>query len=156
MENNAKTTTVKTDTDIETLEINKRTTVKIFKAFEDGNMDDLSNHIEPNCIEHSPDPFIKGTGLNYVKELFTMYKLAFPDLQITINDLIAEEDKVVCYTTFTGTNTGKLRGKNPTNKSVSIDQIDIIRFRNGRAIEHWGIGDTLSMLTQLGFVPPMG
>lgn len=155
MENKTKKATVSTSRDLETLEVNKTTMAKIFQAFEDGDMDDLNNHIEANCIEHTPDSFMKGTGLQYVKELFASYRNAFPDLKITINDLIAEDDKVVCYTTFTGTNTGKLAGRNPTNRSVIMDQIDICRFRNGKVAEHWGISDSISMLTQLGHIPPM-
>lgn len=156
MENKTKTATKRTTSDSDAMDRNKATLAKVFQALEDGTVEDLDNLLEENVIEHTPDPALKGTGREYVKQLFNIYRTAFPDLKVTINDLIAEDDRVVCYTTMSGTNTGKFMNKMPTNKTVVFDQIDICKFRNGKVAEHWGIGDNLSMLMQLGVVPPMG
>jgi predicted ester cyclase len=150
MENKTKSATHRTSNDPEIQERNKAYMAKIMTCFEEGNNDLLDEYLEENVIEHTPDPMLKGTGREYVKQLFTIYRNAFPDLKITINDLIAEDNKVACYTTFSGTNTGPLMGMQPTNKTMVVDQMDICTFRNGKVSEHWGVADMMSMMNQLG------
>lgn len=150
MENKTQTKTTSSATS--QTEKNKAALVKIYQCFETGKLDELDNLIDANCVEHTPDPFVQGNGLSYVKDLFKNYRNAFPDMKITVNDLIAEEDKVCCYNTFTGTNKGTLMGKPATNKSVKIDQMDIVKFKNGKATEHWGVIDMLTMMEQLGII----
>jgi steroid delta-isomerase-like uncharacterized protein len=78
---------------------------------------------------------------------------AFPDLHITIEDLIEEGDKVVEKDTVTGTHRGEYNGLPPTGKSVSYTEIFIMRFVNGRIAETWGVVDIFSQLKQLGMIP---
>jgi steroid delta-isomerase-like uncharacterized protein len=77
---------------------------------------------------------------------------AFPDLHITVEELIAEGDKVVEKDMVTGTHQGEYNGLPPTGKSVSYNEIFIMRFVNGRIAEIWGVVDVLSQLRQLGMV----
>ncbi|HEX2111581.1 MAG TPA: ester cyclase [Gaiellaceae bacterium] len=79
---------------------------------------------------------------------------AFPDSQVTIDDMIAEGDRVVTKKTFTGTQTGDLPGIPASGNSVSIQYVDILRLRDGKIIEHWLCMDQLSFLQQLGAIPP--
>ena len=78
---------------------------------------------------------------------------AFPDSQVTIDDMIAEGDRVATKKTFTGTHTGDGIGIPPTAKRVSIQYVDILRLRDGRVIEHWLSMDQLSFMQQLGVIP---
>ena len=86
--------------------------------------------------------------------LATMLRSAFPDLKATIEDTIAEGDKVVIRMTWRGTHTGgEFMGIPATGKSVSIGVIDIIRISGGKAVEHWGQMDSMLMMQQLGAIP---
>jgi predicted ester cyclase len=95
-------------------------------------------------------------GLEPVKQFLSMYLTAFPDAQFTIEDLIAEGDKVVVRETFRGTHQGDLMGIPPTGKQVTVSAIVIVRIVNGKAVEGWQNGDTLGTLQQLGVVPAQG
>jgi steroid delta-isomerase-like uncharacterized protein len=85
-----------------------------------------------------------------------MYRAAFPDVHIAIDDLIAAGDKVVTRYTATGTHQGELMGIPATGKKISITGVSIYRFANGQIVEDWAEFDQLGMLTQLGVIPPAG
>ena len=78
---------------------------------------------------------------------------AFPDCQVTVDDMIAEGDRVVTKKTFTGTHTAELNGIPPTGKRVSIQYVDILRLRDGKIIEHWLSMDQMNFMQQLGVLP---
>ena len=82
-----------------------------------------------------------------------MYLTAFPDLHFTVEDMIAEGDKVVARLTTQGTQTGPFLGIPPTGKHTSIGCIDINRMAGGKSVEHWLEMDTLGLLQQLGVIP---
>ena len=86
----------------------------------------------------------------------TMFRQAFPDSYFTIEDMVAEGDKVATRKTFYGTHQGEVMGIPPTGKQVSIDLIDIVRVAGRQVVEHWSIGANLGMLQQLGIVPQQG
>ena len=88
-----------------------------------------------------------------MKEEFARLHRAYPDLHITIEDLIAEGDKVVSRNSVTGTHRGEYMGIPPTGKSVTYNEIFILRFLNGRIAETWGVVDVFSQLKQLGVIP---
>ena len=81
---------------------------------------------------------------------------AFPDLQFTIEDMVAEGDFVVVRHTTRGTHQGNFRGIPPTGKQVSGTGMFIDRIVNGKAVEQWINGDDLGLLQQLGVVPTPG
>ena len=85
-----------------------------------------------------------------------MYLTAFPDAQFTMEDLIAEGDRVVICQTFRGTYQGELMGTPATGKQVTVSAIVIVRIVNGKAVEVWENGDTSGLLQQLGVVPAPG
>jgi steroid delta-isomerase-like uncharacterized protein len=78
---------------------------------------------------------------------------AFPDSQVTIDDMIAEGDQVVTKKTFTGTHMADFAGIPATGKRVTLQYVDIMRVRNGRIVEHWLSMDQLSFMQQLGVIP---
>jgi steroid delta-isomerase-like uncharacterized protein len=82
---------------------------------------------------------------------------AFPDSRFTIDDMIAEGDRVVTKKTFTGTHDGDFAGIPATGRTVTLQYVDIMRVRDGRIVEHWLSMDQLSFMQQLGLIPtPQG
>jgi steroid delta-isomerase-like uncharacterized protein len=95
-------------------------------------------------------------GLQAWKDLAAAYYIAFPDLQVTVQDLIAEGDKVAARYTISGTQQGEFQGIPATGKHVTITETDIYRIVGGKIVEHWAEFDALGMLQQLGVVPAPG
>jgi hypothetical protein len=108
--------------------------------------------VEPDVKIRTPLP-VEATGAQALKEVFARLHRAFPDLHITVEDLIEEGDKVVGRNTVTGTHQGEYMGLPPTGKSVTYKEIFIIRFVNGRIAETWGVVDVFSQMKQLGMIP---
>ncbi|GAC1460366.1 MAG: hypothetical protein PVSMB1_10570 [Gemmatimonadaceae bacterium] len=109
-----------------------------------------------NATFHDPNvPGGKFTGPQGLKQFVAIYRAAFPDVHITINDQIAEGDKVVTRWTATGTHKGELMGIAPTNKRATVVGVDIDRYQDGKVVEAWASYDMLGMLQQLGVVPTM-
>jgi steroid delta-isomerase-like uncharacterized protein len=88
------------------------------------------------------------------KQVVAMYKTAFPDLRFTIEELIAEGDKVVTRWTFRGTHRGELMGIAPTGKAITNSGISIARISGGKIVEERAIWDELHSYRQLGVYPP--
>ena len=85
-----------------------------------------------------------------------MFKGAFPNSYFSVEDMIAEGDKVVTRKPFHGTHEGEFMGMPPTGRRVSMELIDIVRISEGRVVEHWSMGDNLGMMQQLGVIPRPG
>jgi steroid delta-isomerase-like uncharacterized protein len=120
----------------------------------DGEVEALDEMAVPDYQEHDPLPG-QGTGLQGLKDRVTMLKSGL-DSRFTIEDLIAEGDKVVVRWTNSGTNVGEFLGMPPTGKGFTIAGIDIHRLEDGKMAEHWHVVDNFSMLLQLGLIPPPG
>lgn len=106
---------------------------------------------DPDVAIATPLP-IQVSGTQAIKEVFKTLHRAYPDLRVTIEDLIEEGDKVVARNTVTGTHHGEYMGVAPTGKSVTYNEIFVIRFANGRIAQTWGVVDVLSQMRQLGVV----
>ena len=124
------------------------------EVFNAGNMALIDELFAPDFVDHDPSNPLP--GLEGVRQLVSMYRGAFPDLRLTIEDEITEGDRVVTRFTGRGTHKGSLMGIPPTAKRVTITAIDILRFENGRIAEHWGNQDLLGMMRQLGVIPTPG
>jgi steroid delta-isomerase-like uncharacterized protein len=133
-----------------TTEQNKAIVVRFNKeVIEQGNMesfnqfvaDDMFNHAAPPGMPTGPDGMIY-----FFQEIL---KKGFPDLQVKVLDQIAEDDFVTSRKEFHGTHSGAFMGIPPSNKKVVIEVIEIIKLRDGKYVEHWGlsnISDTLQKL----------
>ncbi|MEU4190479.1 ester cyclase [Kribbella sp. NPDC026611] len=87
------------------------------------------------------------------KVFLQAFAQAYPDATFTIDDMIAEGDKVVTKKTMSGTNAGEFAGVPATGRRVTFQYVDIMRVRDGRIVEHWNILDQFSWLNQLGVLP---
>jgi steroid delta-isomerase-like uncharacterized protein len=126
---------------------NKATFRHFHDAVNSGDMDLISNMIdeafEPDVQIRTPLP-VEATGAQALKQVWATLLRAYPDLHITVEDLIAEGDKLVCRNVVTGTHRGEYMGIPPTGKSVTYNEIFIVRFEGGRIAETWGVVDVLS------------
>jgi predicted ester cyclase len=121
-----------------------------------GNLKVIDELVADNFVEHYvPDPKVPANKAGLVQTV-TMLRTAFPDLQITVEDIIAKGDKVWIYTTTRGTNKGEFMGMKATGKKIDVKGLDIVRFVNGKAVEHWGLNDDYTMMMQLGMIPAPG
>jgi steroid delta-isomerase-like uncharacterized protein len=126
------------------------------EVFNRGNMSAIDELVAPDFIEHEELPPGSPPGREGVKQLSIMLRNAFPDIKATIDDVLAEGDKVAARMTWRGTHKGEFMGIPPTGKSVSIGVIDIVRFAGDKFVEHWGQMDSMGMMQQLGAVPAPG
>jgi steroid delta-isomerase-like uncharacterized protein len=117
----------------------------------EGNVSVLDDLAVADYEEHDPLPG-QGTGRQGIKERVTMVHDAFGQ-RFTIEDMVAEGDKVVVRWTGSGTHEGTFMGIPPTGKSFTIAGIDVYRLEDGRLAEHWHVVDQLALLQQLGVLP---
>ncbi len=107
----------------------------------------------PGYIDHDPFPGIP-PNLDGLKQFLEMNIAALPDYHSTIEDIVAEGDKVVTRFTGRGTHRGDMMGIPPTGKQVTVKGIAVHRIANGKVVENWVTMDMLSVMQQLGVVPP--
>jgi steroid delta-isomerase-like uncharacterized protein len=111
--------------------------------------------LAPTYVLHFPGgPPI--SGIEQAKQLMAVYTSAFPDLQLTTEDMVAEGDKVAIRNTWHGTHQGAFQGLPPTGKHVTFTGSDFFRFEGGKIAEQWADLDALGLMQQLGGIPTMG
>lgn len=121
----------------------------------EGNLDLIDELVAEDFVDHEGFPGIPNTGPEAVRAVFSMFLAAFPDLQMTVDDMIAEGDKIVARVTMSGTHRGDLMGIPPTNKGFKVQAIDIAEIHDGKLTAHWGVTDQVAMMEQLGLAPEM-
>jgi predicted ester cyclase len=112
----------------------------------------VDEFVAPDALIRTPLP-IDATGAELAKQVWRQLLQAFPDLHVTVEDLIAEDDKVVCRNTVTGTHKGETMGLAPTGRPITYDEIFIFRFADGRIVESWGVVNIASIMRQVSIVP---
>lgn len=125
------------------------------EAFNGGNLDVVDELVAPEFVNHDsamPEPLV---GIDAAKASITGYRDAFPDLRLTIEEMIAEGDLVTTRWTARGTHRGDLMGITATGKQATVTGITIDRIQDGRFVESWTNWDTLGLLQQLGAVPAL-
>ena len=120
-----------------------------------GNIDLIDEVCSPGFVNHSAPPGIPADREG-LKILTAMFRVAFPDSHFTVEDMVAEGDKVVTRKRFHGTHEGEFMGIPPSGRAVSMGLIDIVRVSDGRVVEHWAMGDSLGLMQQLGVMPQPG
>ena len=125
--------------------------LKLYELLNNGDIESIGELVTPEYVEHDPLPG-QGTGRDGVVDRFSMIVGALAP-QFTVEDVIAEGDKVVVRWTNAGTHVAEFAGIPATGRSLTIAGIDIYRVANGSISEHWHVIDQLSMLGQLGLLP---
>jgi predicted ester cyclase len=135
---------------------NKANFTRLHDAFNSRDTELISKAIDevvdPHVRVGTPLP-VDASGAPALKQVWEILLRAYPDLHVTVEDLIAEGDKLVSRNTVTGTNLGEYMGRPATGRSVTYDEIFIFRFEDGRVVETWGVVDVLSQMRQLGVLP---
>ena len=113
-----------------------------------GKLDAVDDIVTNDIIIHVAGRDIK--GIENFKKFILGYRNAFPDIKFTIEEQIAQGDKVAERYTIRSTHQGELQGIPPTGKQIKIASIDITRFLDGKMVERWGEFDSIGMMMQLG------
>jgi predicted ester cyclase len=123
------------------------------KVLNQGDMAFLEQHTAPTFVEHDPMPG-QEPGVAGMRKSMEELRAAFPDMKVTVQDVIPHGDFVVIRSTMVGTQSGPMMGEKPTGRKVSdVEGIDIVHVVDGKMTEHWGLMDNVKMMTQLGMMP---
>jgi steroid delta-isomerase-like uncharacterized protein len=134
-------------------EENKRTVKRYYEEALNGRNVDLIDELAvEDYVENDPFPG-QGNGRGDLKARAQLILDAFQPLEFTIEDVVAEGDRVVVRWSQVGTNSGSFMGMPPTGRAYTINGIDIHVLRDGRMAEHWHVVDQLGLLQQLGAIP---
>jgi predicted ester cyclase len=118
-------------------------------GFGAGDLSVIDEVVADNCVDHQ-----FGGGREDLAPLINQLRTAFPDLHYKVVRITADGDTVWGHFRSCGTNRGPFMGRPPTGKAMEVDVIEIMRFENGKLVEHWGVPDRLAVLEQLGHWPP--
>lgn len=136
-------------------EENKDIANRAVEAINSGDLSQLESLVAADGADHAVPPGMPPTRESAIQFL-TMFRAAFPDLHYTLEDVIAEGDRVVQRATASGTMKGEFLGMPATGKSATWSEIHIVRVQDGKIVEHWASVDQLGMLQQLGLAPAPG
>lgn len=126
--------------------------VLIEEGFSNGDVTVFDQHTSPDFIENQHGMIPQ--NVEGVKNAIRHLHSAFPDFSLSIEDLVSHGDRVWGRMTGRGTQKGQFGPMPPTGKKMEITVIDIMRFKDGKLVEHWGVPDRLSAMEQLGMKPP--
>jgi predicted ester cyclase len=115
-----------------------------------GNWEVFDELFAEDFIDHTPQPGGFKADKGSVKELYTMLRTAFPDFHAKIHFQMVDGDRVTSYKTYYGTHEGPIFGLESTGRKMHFESVDVMRVRNGQITDHWGAGDLLSVVQQLG------
>ncbi len=137
-------------------EQNKAIVRRLFEElWNKGNLSLADQLFSPNYAHHDPSTPDFGRGPESERKRATLYRSAFPDLQLTIEDLLAEGETVMARWSCRGTHKGDLSGIAPTGKQFTISGVTIARLANGKMAEGWVNWDALGLMQQLGVAPEL-
>ena len=136
---------------------NVATVHRLYDELNKGNLDIIDEILDPSFVAHG-----EAMGLDEnspdrreaMKQGIRLARNGLPDLVVTVEDTIAEGDKVVGRLTYRGTHTGNLGNIAPTGRQITFAAIAINRFVNGKIVERWFNSDELGMMRQMGLLPP--
>jgi steroid delta-isomerase-like uncharacterized protein len=124
------------------------------EALNQGSLAAVDAVVAPDALDHSAPPGFPA-GREGWKQYIPAFRKAFPDLHYTIEQEIAEGDRVVLHVVGRGTMKGDFMGMPASGKQATWTEIHIFRLKDGKAVEHWHTIDQMGMLQQLGFIPAM-
>jgi predicted ester cyclase len=113
-----------------------------------GRLDAIDELVDASVVSHSPFPG-QAPGRAGFRQAFAQFRAAFDGLRFTVRDIVAGGEKVVGYFTVTGVHRREFLGFAATGKTISYDEMVIVRIANGKIVEHWSVADTLAMMQAL-------
>lgn len=134
------------------LEQNKHIARQFIAAFAAADTRTLERIVAEHMVDHNLAPGQR-QGRRGVLDAVETFRAAFPDLKITIESLVADEERVSVTGKMSGTNQGTLMGAPPTGKSASFAYMDMYAIAHGQIVEAWHVEDLAGMMRQLGLLP---
>ena len=126
----------------------------IDEGFSQGNLDVCDQLVAEHVEEHQDFGPNHADGPEGVKAVIESLRAAYSDFRLEVADLVVDGNTVWARNVGSGTNDGPFMGHPPTGRSMSIEVFDVVRVRDGKIVEHWGVPDRLGALFQLGLAPP--
>jgi steroid delta-isomerase-like uncharacterized protein len=128
---------------------NIRTQEEFGAAVNEGRLDKIRELMTDTVVDHDPAPG-QGPGPEGFIRFFEKFRAAFPDLKVTGEHIVIDDDNIAIAYTFTGTHTGTFMGEPATGQKIKARGVQIARFENGKIAERWGSSDQLGILEQIG------
>lgn len=122
---------------------------KFGQAVNSGKLDAIKDVMASSVVDHDPAPD-QGSGPEGFIQFFTTFREAFPDLNVTVEQMVADDDNVAIAYTITGTHQGEFMNVPATNRRIKARGVQIARFEDGQIVERWGSSDQLGILQQIG------
>ena len=122
----------------------------IERAFCQGDATAFDELVSDELVDHEAGSPARSSGRDSMRWVAGLQRTAFPDHRVTVEDLVAVEDRTWARMRYRGTNTGQFMDSAPTGRRAEWDGVSICRYAGGRLVEHWGVVDRLSGLQQLG------
>lgn len=123
------------------------------EVWNNGHLDLLEEFFADDIVEHGIERLPGMSGRESLTAIIGGLRAAVPDINVTVEDLLAEGDKVVVRSSVTGTHQGELLGVPGTGKFIRINNIGILRLAEARIVEIWNLNDTLGLMQQIGAIP---
>jgi steroid delta-isomerase-like uncharacterized protein len=121
-----------------------------------GRFDIFDELFADDFIDHTTQPGSTPEKAG-VKKLYSSIREAFPDFHAEIHWQLADGDRVTTFKTYYGTHEGEFLGIAPTHRKIQFETVDVMRVRNGKIADHWGVANLLSLMQQIGgWTPPTG
>ncbi len=130
--------------------------IRRYYALDAASDPDLKHYTEIHAPEYQAHGVMGDMNLAQSRQSNQAIFTAFPDFKFTVEDLLAEGDKVTVRYYATGTHQGSFMGIAPTGKKIVLKGISIYKIANGKLVESWGTYDRMSLMQQLGAIPPAG
>ena len=125
----------------------------VFEMFNTGNTEGIEDLVAADFVDHQKDPSITSTGIQMVKDMLALYRTSMPDVKQEALHMATMGDMTYIHVHLTGTHTGPWGDMPPTGKAMDVMGVDISRFQDGKAAEHWGYREEMKMMQQLGLMP---
>jgi steroid delta-isomerase-like uncharacterized protein len=117
-----------------------------------GNFEAFEKLFADDFLDHTPQPG-RTPDKDGARQLYKILRTAFPDFHADIHWQLADGDRVTTYKTYHGTHRGEFLGVAPTGRQIQFETVDVMRVRNGKITEHWGVANLFSLIQQLGAWP---
>jgi predicted ester cyclase len=140
----------------DSVEANARVVRDVEAAWQANDMDAIDRYVADDFVAHTPGADQLPPGREGAKGAHQQSLGAMVDRRTTIEDLVADGDRVFIRSSFTGTHSKEFMGVPTTGRKITVDNYDIVRIADGRATDHWGIFEVLGMLGQMGVLPGPG
>ena len=120
-----------------------------------GNFDLFEELFADDFVDHTPQPGGFTADRDGARNLYRVLRSAFPDFRAEIHWQISDGDRVTTFKTYHGTHLGPFWGLEPTGRKIQFETVDVMRVRNGKITDHWGVANLFSLAQQLGIGPTL-